>query len=387
MSCRLLWRTCKRALPKHDRIRTSYSAGSRRLYSEGETTAVPRVIFSGIQPTGIPHLGNYLGAIRNWVKLQNTAAPGDTVIYCIVGYHAITLPQDPVHLETERLNMLASLLACGINPKLSLLYNQDQVPEHTELAWILNCITPVGWLSRMTTWKSKLAVARNAGSEDEIDESMLNLGLFAYPVLQAADIMIHKSTHVPVGDDQTQHLELAQDIARAFNHKYGDDLFPMPQQLSTSAKRVLSLRDPAQKMSKSAPSDKSRILITDDPAAITAKIRGAVTDSITEITYDPEGRPGVGNLISVLAACTSEEPTLDLDAIGRSYQGRRIQDLKQDVADAVIAKIDPIRKEYERIRAEPSWLRDVSEAGTVLARERASRTMLEVKRTVGLARM
>ncbi|KZO92350.1 tryptophanyl-tRNA synthetase [Calocera viscosa TUFC12733] len=386
MSFRLLRRPCL-CITKYDLPDTASLYASRRLYSLDKQKAKPRVIFSGIQPTGIPHLGNYLGAIQNWVRLQNRAAPDDTILYCIVGYHAITLPQDPAHLETERLNMLASLLACGINPKTSLLFNQDQVPEHAELAWILNCITPMGWLSRMTTWKSKLAVARNASSEDEINDSMLNLGLFAYPVLQAADIMIHKSTHVPVGEDQTQHLELAQDIARAFNHKYSDDLFPTPQQLSTPTKRVLSLRDPTQKMSKSAPSDKSRILITDDPAAITAKIRGAVTDSISEITYHPERRPGVSNLISILAACTSEEPNLDLGTIARSYQGKRIQDLKQDVADAVIAKIEPIRKEYEKIRAESAWLRDVSDAGDTLARERASRTMSEVKKTVGLARM
>ncbi|EJU05865.1 tryptophanyl-tRNA synthetase [Dacryopinax primogenitus] len=346
----------------------------------------PRVVFSGIQPTGIPHLGNYLGAIQNWVQLQDTASANDKILYCIVGYHAITLPQDPVHLETERFNMLASLLACGIDPSKSLLYNQDQVPEHTELAWILNCITPMGWLYRMTTWKSKLAVARNANSEEEVNESMLNLGLLAYPVLQAADILLHKSTHIPVGEDQTQHLELAQDIARAFNHKFNTDIFPIPQQLSTPTKRVLSLRDPSQKMSKSAPSEKSRILITDDPAAISAKIRGAVTDSNPDITFDPTGRPGVSNLLSMLAACTTESSVADLDSTAQLYRGKQIQDLKRDVADAIIARVEPIRTEYERLRKDLAWLRDVSQAGDQEARGRVGQTMSEVKKILGLAR-
>ncbi|TFY73497.1 hypothetical protein EWM64_g10515, partial [Hericium alpestre] len=209
--------------------------------------------------------GNYFGALANWVKLQRDAAPEDQLIFSVVGWHALTLPQDPKTLLAARMDMLA-----------------DHVQNHAELAWILSCLTPTGRLKRMTTWKSRLAVSRNANDESEVDDSMLNTGLFTYPVLQAADILAYKATHVPVGDDQQQHLELTRDIADTFNRAYkgSSQLFALPEYMTTPSKRILSLKDPSAKMSKSALDANSRIVMTDTPAEIRTKIRGATTDSI-----------------------------------------------------------------------------------------------------------
>ncbi|KAG8695935.1 Tryptophan--tRNA ligase, mitochondrial, partial [Ceratobasidium sp. 394] len=234
----------------HSSPLVSYATGTLHealRYTSGGHVSSPKTIFSGIQPTGIPHLGNYLGALVNWVSLQRNAAPNDRLFFSIVGLHALTLPQDPVKLRRERLDLLATLLAVGLDPRRSVIFCQDQVPQHTELAWMLNCTTPMGKLQRMTTWKSKLALARNANSADEVDESHLNLGLFAYPVLQAADILLYRATHVPVGEDQQQHLELSRDLADLFNRTHKETVFPLPQHIITPAKRILSLRDPAQK--------------------------------------------------------------------------------------------------------------------------------------------
>ncbi|KAI0781518.1 hypothetical protein BD413DRAFT_505955 [Trametes elegans] len=236
--------------------RSAHSSGRlvRRLgtgaVAREQPRASPRVVFSGIQPTGLPHLGNLLGALLNWVKLQRDAAPDDQLIYSIVGWHALTLPQDPKALSAARSDMFAVLLAVGLDPKRSIIFHQDENLHHAELAWILNCITPVGKLKRMTTWKSRLATSRNARDESEIDESLLNAGLFTYPVLQAADILAyryvcdlqrrtgilddtHSATHVPVGEDQQQHIELCRDLADGFNRTFktkdSKKLFPLPQ--------------------------------------------------------------------------------------------------------------------------------------------------------------
>ncbi|KAG8737961.1 Tryptophan--tRNA ligase, mitochondrial, partial [Ceratobasidium sp. 428] len=272
-------------------------------YTSSGHTSPPKTIFSGIQPTGTPHLGNYLGALVNWVSLQRNAGPNDRLYFSIVGLHALTLPQDPVKLRRERLDLLATLLAVGIEPRRSVIFCQDQVPQHAELAWMLNCVTPMGKLQRMTTWKSKLALARNANSVDEVDESHLNLGLFAYPVLQAADILLYRATHVPVGEDQQQHLELSRDLADLFNRTHKETVFPLPQCIITPTKRILSLRDPTQKMSKSSPNPASRILLTDPAETIEKKVRSAVTDSERGVTFDLTARPGVANLLTILDAC------------------------------------------------------------------------------------
>ncbi|KAG8970036.1 Tryptophan--tRNA ligase, mitochondrial [Tulasnella sp. 419] len=368
--------------------RSSIATRGQRIWLEGtchlHTTKAKKgnTIFSGIQPTGIPHLGNYLGALSNWVDMQKNADPADTILYCAVGYHAITLPQNPKTLREDRKNLLASLIAIGIDPQRSILFHQDQVLEHAELAWILNCICPTGKLQRMTTWKSKIAVARNANTEDEVNESHLNLGLFAYPVLQAADILLYKTNFVPVGEDQQQHLELTRELAEIFNRTTRSKTFPVPQHIIAPAKRILSLRDPTQKMSKSAPNVKSRILLTDDYSQITSKIRFAVTDSIPEIYYDPKSRPGVSNLLTILAACRggSEDPQV----LGNYYGAKNHSDLKQDVAGAIEERLGPAREEYFRIQKEDAWLQTIAEQGAQRARDIAQQTMKQVKAKLGL---
>ncbi|KAH8100299.1 tryptophanyl-tRNA synthetase [Cristinia sonorae] len=353
---------------------------SRRLSQNSGDS--PRVVFSGIQPTGIPHLGNYLGALLNWVRLQQDAGPKDELIFSIVGWHALTLPQDPRELSRSRRDALAVLLSIGIDPKRSTLFHQDENPHHTELAWLFNCITPVGKLRRMTTWKSRLAVSRNANDESEVDESMLNAGLLTYPVLQAADILVYKATHVPVGEDQKQHLELARDIADTFNRTFKGKsrLFPLPEFVATPTRRVLSLKDPTSKMSKSAPDVQSRILLTDTAAQIKSKIRGAVTDSISGITYDPVSRPGAANLLTILAACTNEEPT----EVAKRYANKGHGDLKADVVDAVENLLRKPRAEFERLRSEDAYLSEVAREGASKARARSEVTMQEIRKRVGL---
>src|SRR5271166_3580711 len=248
-------------------------------------------IFSGIQPTGNLHLGNYLGAIRNWVALQHHYE----CIFCIVDLHALTQPQDPAELSASTREVTAAYIAAGIDPERSIIFNQSAVAGHTELAWLLGCLTPLGWLNRMTQFKEKAGKQRESAG----------LGLYAYPVLMAADILLYKGTHVPVGEDQKQHVELARDIAGAFNRRYEVEFFPLPEPvIFGTATRVMSLRDGTKKMSKSDSSDYSRINMTDDAAAIALKIRKAKTDplplpaSISEL----ERRPEADNLIGIYGA-------------------------------------------------------------------------------------
>ncbi|KAJ7684379.1 hypothetical protein DFH06DRAFT_5420 [Mycena polygramma] len=343
----------------------------------------PRTIFSGIQPTGIPHLGNYLGALSNWVKLQNEN-PQDKIIFSIVGWHALTLPQNPKELAASRRDMLAVLLAIGIDPKRSVLFHQDSNAMHTELAWILGCITPTGKLRRMTSWKARLAESRNANDESEVDESLLNAGLLTYPVLQAADILLYQATHVPVGEDQRQHLELSRDIADTFNRTFKGPsrMFPLPTPLITPSKRILSLKDPSAKMSKSAHDPNSRILLTDSAAQISAKLRAAVTDSIASgVTYDPVARPGTSNLLTILAACADE----DVHDVAAARVGMSHGELKAEVAAAVEALVAPPRAEFERLRQDVGYLDQVAADGAAAARELSSQTMLQVRARIGLS--
>ncbi|KAM6500966.1 tryptophanyl-tRNA synthetase [Amanita muscaria] len=349
----------------------------RRHYSHS-----PRIIFSGIQPTGVPHLGNYLGALSNWVKLQNEARVGDELIYSIVGWHALTIPQDPEELSASRRDTLATLLAIGIDPNRSIVFHQDQVHTHTELAWVLGCITPVGKLRRMTTWKSRLAAARNANSESEVDESLLNVGLLSYPALQAADILVYRATHVPVGEDQAQHLELCRELAENFNRSFASStpLFSLPIQVDTPFRRILSLKDPSSKMSKSAPDVQSRILLNDDAGKIKAKIRGAVTDSIHGITYDPISRPGTSNLLTILAACTNEK----VEAVAKQYGTKGHGQLKVDVYEAIEEMLKGPRTEFEKIRRDIPYLERVARMGAEKARQKSELTMCEVRNRLGL---
>ncbi|KAF7972249.1 hypothetical protein HWV62_18558 [Athelia sp. TMB] len=357
-----------------------FHASYNRQDAEASKSRSPRVVFSGIQPTGVPHLGNYLGALSSWTKLQESAASEDELIFSIVGWHALTLPQDPKVLAASRRDMLATLLAIGIDPKRSIVFHQDQNQNHTELAWILSCLAPMGKLRRMTTWKSRLATSRNANDESEVDESLLNVGLFTYPILQAADILAYKATHVPVGDDQRQHLELAKDLADTFNRTYKHRVFPLPRMEATSSHRVLSLKDPSSKMSKSAPDTASRILLTDTAKDISRKIKGSVTDSLGNITYDPIVRPGTSNLLTILAACTGE----DVYLVASRYQDKGHGPLKADVSEAVEALISGPRKELEKLKGETEYLDEVAREGARRARDKSEVTLKQVRETIGL---
>ncbi|XP_068185710.1 tryptophan--tRNA ligase, mitochondrial [Antennarius striatus] len=322
-------------------------------------------VFSGIQPTGVPHLGNYLGALENWVALQDQYP---SVLYSIVDLHSITQPQDPARLRSNILDMAASLLACGIDPERAILFQQSQVSEHAELSWILSCLTSMPRLQHLPQWKMKSKV-KNEGS----------VGLYTYPVLQAADILLYKSTHVPVGEDQIQHLELAQGLARIFNGRYGF-LFPEPDALLSSTRKVKSLRDPSSKMSKSDTQTMATISITDSPDDIALKIRRAVTDFTSEVTFDPETRPGVSNLVTIHAATAR----IGVEEAVTQARGLDTGAYKALVSEAVIQSLTPIREELQRLRMDPAHLEGVLTQGTCRAQELAAPVLREVRKRVGL---
>ncbi|XP_068602666.1 tryptophan--tRNA ligase, mitochondrial [Brachionichthys hirsutus] len=324
-----------------------------------------RRVFSGIQPTGVPHLGNYLGALENWVALQDQYP---SVLYGIVDLHAITQPQDPARLRGNILDAVASLLACGVDPERAILFQQSQVSEHAELSWILGCLTSMPRLRHLPQWKMKSKL-KNEGS----------VGLYTYPVLQAADILLYKSTHVPVGEDQIQHLELAQDLARIFNGRFGF-LFPEPAALLGSTRKIKSLRDPSSKMSKSDSQAMATISIADSPDDIALKVRRAVTDLTSEVTFDPETRPGVSNLVTIHAAAARIGVE---EAVSRA-RGLDTGVYKKLVSEAVIRRLTPIREEINRLRLDPAHLEGVLARGTRRARELAAPVLREVRQRVGL---
>ncbi|XP_005389132.1 PREDICTED: tryptophan--tRNA ligase, mitochondrial isoform X2 [Chinchilla lanigera] len=323
-------------------------------------------VFSGIQPTGILHLGNYFGAIESWVKLQDEY---DTVLYSVVDLHSLTVPQDPAVLQQSILDMTAALLACGINPEKSILFQQSQVSEHTQLSWILTCMVRLTRLQHLHQWKVKAAQQKHDGM----------MGLLTYPVLQAADILSYKSTHVPVGEDQVQHMELVQDLAQGFNKKYGQ-FFPVPQSILTPMKKVKSLRDPSAKMSKSDPDKLATVWITDSPEDIVSKFRKAVTDFTSEVTYDPARRGGVSNLVAIHAAVTG----LTVEEVVHRSVGMDTAHYKRVVADAVIEKFAPIKSEIEKLKMDKDYLEKVLHTGSVKAKELAYPVIQEVKKLVGI---
>ncbi|KAH7051285.1 tryptophanyl-tRNA synthetase [Macrophomina phaseolina] len=349
---------------------------SRRSLSSTASPSRPGVIFSGIQPTGIPHLGNYLGALQQWAKLQDEAAPSTTLIYCVVDLHAITKRQEPEQLRQWRKEMLASLLAVGLDAKRSIIFNQSAVAAHSELMWILSCQASMGYLSRMTQWKSKSSTEKEP-----------KLGLFSYPVLQAADILVHRATHVPVGEDQAQHLEFARECASTFNHVVagGKPVLVPPSTLLSPARRVMSLTNPARKMSKSDENPKSRILITDGKEAIWKKLKGAVTDSIQGVSYDPELRPGVSNLLELIyhTRAGQDAGPESVEDVARDCAGLSMRALKERAADSVDEKLAPIRERYEELMADTNTVEDVAEEGAIKATESAERTMRVVKEAIG----
>jgi tryptophanyl-tRNA synthetase len=339
----------------------------------------PRV-FSGMQPTGNLHLGNYLGAMVQWVEMQKS----HECIFCVVDMHAITVWQEPTQLADQIRSVTAAYLAAGIDPKQSILFNQSRVGEHAELAWVLNCVARLGWLNRMTQFKEK------AGK----DRENASVGLYDYPVLMAADILVYRATHVPVGDDQKQHLELARDIAQKFNndfgrsiheHGYGDAFFPQPEPLITGeATRVMSLRDGSKKMSKSDASDYSRINLTDDADAIAQKIRKAKTDP-EPLPSEEAGlktRPEADNLVGIYAALAGTTRAGVLAEFGSA----QFSTFKSALVDLSVARLGPINAEMKRLLRDPVEIDAVLAAGAARARKLAAETMRAVKDIVGFVR-
>tara|TARA_Y100000782_G_scaffold55412_1_gene61490 strand:+ start:7344 stop:8360 length:1017 start_codon:yes stop_codon:yes gene_type:complete len=326
-------------------------------------------VFSGAQPTGNLHLGNYLGAIRNWVELQKKYE----CIFCVVDMHAITVWQDPKELRSNIRELAASMIASGIDPENQVLFNQSQVSAHAELAWIFNCVARIGWMNRMTQFKEKAGKHRENAS----------LGLYAYPSLMAADILAYKATHVPVGEDQKQHLELARDIALKFNTDYEvEGFFPQPEPLILGpATRVMSLRDGSKKMSKSDASDMSRINMTDDAETLAKKIRKAKTDPepLPSEAAGLEGRPEAKNLITIYAALTDST----VDAVLAEHGGTQFSGFKQALTDVVVENLAPITEEMARLKADPAYIDSVLAKGAQRADTIARPILKEVKEIVG----
>src|SRR3984893_4904472 len=321
-------------------------------------------IFSGIQPTGNLHLGNYLGAIRNWVVLQKDFE----CIFCIVDLHALTQPQDPAELRDSTREVTAAYIAARIDPERCTIFHPIMVPPHTELAWLLGAPPPLGWLNRMTQFKEK------AGKNRE----MAGLGLYAYPVLMAADILVYKATHVPVGEDQKQHLELARDIAGAFNRRYEREFFPLPEpQIFGAATRVMSLRDGTKKMSKSDTSDYSRINMTDDAETIALKIRRAKTDPepLPASVADLERRPEADNLIGIYAALSG----VSREAALARFAGRNFSEFKDALSDSAIDVLGPIGDEMRRLMADPGYIDSILRRGAERARSVADPVVREAQ--------
>ena len=326
-------------------------------------------IFSGVQPTGNLHLGNYLGAIKNWVSLQKDFE----CIFCIVDLHAITIKQDPKELENNTIEVTAAYLASGINPKKTIIFNQSSVSAHTELTWLLSCFTPIGWLNRMTQFKEK------AGKRK--DNAVL--GLYSYPVLMASDILSYKATHVPVGEDQKQHLELARDIAGVFNQTYNIDFFPIPKpQIFGTATRVMSLRNGENKMSKSDESDYSRINITDNNDLINLKIQKAKTDPhpLPSKKEELENRPETVNLLGIYSALKNEK----FEKTMREMSGKDFSSFKKLLAELVISEIEPISKKMNDYLKNKDYLKKILKEGAEKADYISSRNLLEIKKIIGL---
>jgi tryptophanyl-tRNA synthetase len=328
-------------------------------------------IFSGIQPTGNLHLGNYLGAIRNWVALQHNY----DCIFCIVDLHALTQPQNPDELRQATREVTAAYIAAGIDPERCIIFNQSTISAHAELAWLLGCLTPLGWLNRMTQFKEKAGKQReNAG-----------LGLYAYPVLMAADILLYKATHVPVGEDQKQHVELARDIAGAFNRRYERDFFPLPEpQIFGEATRVMSLRDGTKKMSKSDTSDYSRINMTDDADAIALKIRRAKTDPepLPDMLSALEQRPEADNLVSIYAALSD----MSREAALARFAGANFSTFKEALSGLSVDVLGRIGGEMRRLMADPGHIDRVLRQGAERAAAIAIPVLHEVQDITGLLR-
>ncbi|MEL6544925.1 MAG: tryptophan--tRNA ligase [Myxococcota bacterium] len=331
-----------------------------------------RRILSGVQPTGNLHLGNYLGAIRNWARMQSDYE----CLFCVVDLHAFTVAMDHKVLAQNTREIAAAFIAGGVDPETNTIFVQSAVPGHSELAWLLSCQTPLGWLNRMTQFKEKAGKRREQSS----------LGLYAYPVLMAADILVYKATHVPVGEDQKQHLELARDIAQSFNQRFDVEYFPLPEpQILGPTPRVMSLRDGSKKMSKSDESDLSRINMMDDADTIATKVRKAKTDPepIPESTDGFEGRPEAGNLLRIYSALADQE----MEAVLNEWGGKTFSELKKSLTDVAVGSLAPVADEMRRLLGDPDELDRILKRGNENARAIAATHMGEVQDLMGMLRL
>jgi len=327
---------------------------------------IKKRVFSGTKPTGTPTIGNYVGAFRNWPKMQDDY----DCLFCVVDMHALTVRNDTAELRKNCKSVLALYMAAGLDPDRSILYFQSHVAEHAMLSWILNCYTYMGELSRMTQFKDKSAK----------NENNINAGLFTYPVLMAADILLFNAEFVPVGHDQKQHIEIARDIAERFNNIYGD-VFTIPKPLiSEVGARVMSLADPTKKMSKTDDS-LDYVSLLDPPDIIISKFKKAVTDSDREIRYDPVNKPGVSNLLSIYSAMTD----ISVKDAEKEFESMGYGDFKKAVGEATVNKVAPIQAEYNRLMADKGYLESVAKEGAEKAQRLATRTLSKVSKKVGLA--
>ena len=327
---------------------------------------MPNRIFSGIRPSGKLHLGNYLGAIKNWIELQDKPDT-ERAIFAVVDYHGITTPFDPKTYHQQVVDTVLDFLAAGINPKKSLLIRQSKVPEHTELAWIFNTITPVSWLDRLPTYREKLG---------ETGGKYNHMGLLDYPVLMAADILLYESNLVPVGEDQMPHIDLTNEIAKKFNSMFGQTFEPVKPHLATGA-RIMSLQDPAKKMSKTGDEG---IALSDSPDEIRGKIKGAVTDSGHEIKFDPAGKPAISNLLTIYHLLAGKE----VKEIEKDYDGKNYSEFKNDLAEVIVGFLKPFREKRKELSEDLTSVEDLLAESEEKAKKIASDNLEEIKQKMGL---
>ncbi len=337
-----------------------------------------KTVFSGLQPSGNMHIGNYIGAIKQWVELQNKS----DAIYCIVDLHAITVYQDPKILKEKILDVTALYLALGLDPKKAHIFIQSENPDHPYLAWILNCVTPFGQLERMTQFKDKSQTLLRQGSEGQGKKDSITVGLFDYPVLMAADILLYNTDEVPVGEDQRQHIELARDIAEKFNKKYGE-VFTLPKAaIPEQSAKIMSLQNPNSKMSKSSIDPLGTINLLDSELEIREKVKKAVTDSETAILKQVHNKEdgAIPNLLTIYSAFSNES----FDKVLNQFNGKNYGEFKKELVDLLVEKLGEIQKRYKEIREDEKYLRQVLDEGRDFAKEKSSETLQKVKEKMGI---